>query len=208
MKNKEINSYLKHIKTYERELKSIEYLKNIATDGIISIAIAELSEIVDKSEKPLYDIKNYCEVNDITSIIQYGNSNSYKFKSDIEEKISQKIRSEMLYDSNGKYFDVCDIFTDPNIWLYINDEDIDEPQKLKSIVHDIKMMLNYVDTVYIDSYEDDVDGYIFTNKLTRIQGLDLLTFEYYDNDKCENLSVDIDISNEDIIAAYFLEAHK
>lgn len=208
MKNKEIDACLRLIKKYDKQIKENEKGKNNNINEIISIAINELSEIVDKSENPLYDIKNYCEVNGIASIIEYGNNDTYKFKSDISEKISQKIRSEMLYDSNGEYFDVCDIFTDPNIWFYINDEDIDEPEKLKSIVHDIKMMLNYVDTVYIDSYEDCEYGYAFTNKLTRTQGLDLLTFEYYNIDKDEILTVDIDINDDTLLAEYFLKAHK
>lgn len=208
MKNKEIDSCLKLIKTWDKKLKTIEKQKRVATDEIISIVIAELSEIVDKSETPLYDIKNYCEVNGVTSIIEYGNNDSYEFKIDIVGKISEKIRSEMLYDNNGQYFDICDIYKDPNIWFFINDEDIDEPEKLKTIVHDIKMMLNYVDTVYIDSYENCDNGYSFTNKLTQTQGLDLLTFEYYDNTEGEDLTVEIDISNEHILAEYFLKAHK
>ena len=208
MKNERISLSLRLIKTYDKKIKENEKYKSNNVNEIISIAIAELLELVDKSEKPLYDIKNYCEINDITSIIEYGNNNSYKFKTDISEKISEKIRTEMLYDSNGKHFDVCDIFKDPNIWLYINDEDIDEPEKLKSIVHDIKLMLNYVDTVYIDSYEDDVDGYMFTNKLTRTQGLDLLTFEYYGNSEHNYITVEIDINDDKLLTKYFLKAHE
>lgn len=208
MKNKEIDACLRLIKKYDRKIKENEKYKNNNINEIISIAINELSEIVDKSEKPLYDIKNYCEVNGVTSIIEYGNNDSYKFKTSVVEKISQKIRTEMLYDLNGQYFDICDIYTNPNIWLYINNEDIDEPEKLKSIVHDIKMMLNYVDTVYIDSYEDCEDGYAFTNKLTRTQGLDLLTFEYYNINDDLYVTVDIDINDDTLLTEYFLKAHK